>query len=110
LDQESTASIRVKVNGDVHQASGAGNGGFDAFIDAIRKVIPPHLEFPELVDYGLRIPRGGSTSALTEVSITWRDGSRTVRTRGVNANQVLAGVGATLRMLNMKLHHEAEQS
>jgi D-citramalate synthase len=110
LDQESTASIRVKVNGQVHEASGVGNGGFDAFIDAIRKILPPGLELPELVDYGLRIPKGGSTSALTEVSITWRDGPRTVRTRGVNANQVLAGVGATLRMLNMKLHQEAEPS
>ena len=110
LDQESTARIHVKVNGDVHEASGAGNGGFDAFIDAIRKVLPPSLDFPDLVDYALRIPRGGSTSALTEVSITWRDGPRTARTRGVNANQVLAGVGATLRMLNMKLHQEAEPS
>ena len=110
LDQESTASIRVKVNDEVHEASGAGNGGFDAFIDAIRKVFPPGFEFPELVDYGLRIPKGGSTSALTEVLITWRDGPRTVRTRGVNANQVLAGVGATVRMLNMKLHQEVESS
>ena len=110
MDQESTASIRVRVNDDVHEASGAGNGGFDAFIDAIRKVVPTGLEFPELVDYGLRIPRGGSTSALTEVLITWRDGPRSMRTRGVNANQVLAGVGATIRMLNMKLHQEAEPS
>ena len=110
MDQESTASIRVRVNDDVHEASGAGNGGFDAFIDAIRKVVPTGLEFPELVDYGLRIPRGGSTSALTEVLITWRDGPRNMRTRGVNANQVLAGVGATIRMLNMKLHQEAEPS
>ena len=110
MDQESTASIRVRVNDDVHEASGVGNGGFDAFIDAIRKVVPTGLEFPELVDYGLRIPRGGSTSALTEVLITWRDGPRSMRTRGVNANQVLAGVGATIRMLNMKLHQEAEPS
>jgi D-citramalate synthase len=110
LDQESTASIQVKVNGEVHEASGAGTGGFDAFIDAIRRVFPPGFEFPELVDYGLRIPRGGSAGALTEVLITWQHGSRTVRTRGVNVNQVLAGVGATLRMLNMKLHQEAEPS
>ena len=108
LDQESTASIQVKVNGEVHEASGSGNGGFDAFIGAIRKVFPPSFEFPELVDYEVRIPKGGSTNALTEALITWRDGPRTVRTRGVNANQVLAGVGATLRMLNMKLHQEGE--
>ncbi len=47
---------------------------------------------------------------MTEALIIWRDGPRTMRTRGVNANQVLAGVGATLRMLNMKLHQTAESS
>jgi D-citramalate synthase len=104
LDLESTVSVRVKLNGDVHKSSGSGNGGFDAFIDAVRKVLPNELDFPELLDYELRIPKGGSTSALTEVLITWRDGSRTFRTRGVNANQVFAGINATLRMLNMLLH------
>jgi len=110
LDHASTVSIEVKVNGEVHQASGSGNGGFDAFTDAIRKVLPPDFEFPELVDYELLIPKGGGTNALTEVFITWRDGPRTIRTRGVNANQVLAGVGATLRVLNVKLHQAAEPS
>ncbi len=110
LDHASTASIGVQVNGEVHEASGSGNGGFDAFIDAIRKVFPPGFEFPTLLDYELRIPKGGSTSALTEVFITWRDGPRTVRTRGVSANQVLAGVGATVRMLNMMLHRAAKPS
>ena len=110
LDHASTVSIRVKVNGEVHETSGSGNGGFDAFVDAIRKVFPASFEFPELVDYELLIPKGGSTGALTEVFITWRDGPRTVRTRGVSPNQVLAGVGATLRMLNMKLHQAAEPS
>ncbi len=36
--------------------------------------------------------------------ITWRADERTFRTRGVNANQVFAGINATLRMLNMRLH------
>ena len=108
LDTESTISIRVELNGKVRKASGSGNGGFDAFIDAIRKVLPKGFELPELADYELRIPRGGSTAALTEVLITWRDGARTFRTRGVNANQVFAGIDATLRMLNMRLHQAAE--
>ena len=34
LNLESTASIRVEVNGEKHLAVGSGNGGFDAFIDA----------------------------------------------------------------------------
>ena len=108
LDTASTISIRVELNGAVHDSAGSGNGGFDAFIDAIRKVLPKGIELPELADYELRIPRGGSTAALTEVLITWRDGERTFRTRGVNANQVFAGIDATLRMLNMRLHQAAE--
>jgi len=110
LDHASTVSIQVQVDGEVHEASGSGNGGFDAFVHAIRKVFPPEFDFPELVDYELLIPKGGSTSALTEVFITWRDGQRTVRTRGVSPDQVLAGVGATLRMLNMKLHQATESA
>ncbi|MSR20157.1 MAG: 2-isopropylmalate synthase [Gemmatimonadetes bacterium] len=108
LDTQSTIGIRVELNGEIHESSGSGNGGFDAFIDAIRKVLPKGIELPELVDYELRIPRGGSTAALTEVLITWREGPRTFRTRGVNANQVFAGIDATLRMLNMRLHQAAE--
>jgi D-citramalate synthase len=110
LELESTVSIRVELNGEIQRASGSGNGGFDAFIDAIRKVLPRGVTLPELVDYELRIPRGGSTSALTEVSITWKDGERTFRTRGVNANQVFAGIEATLRMLNVRLHDLQERA
>jgi D-citramalate synthase len=109
FDLESTASIRVRVNGDVKRASGSGNGGFDAFVDAVKKVLPASFIFPDLVDYELRIPKGGRPSALTEVLITWADGPSTFRTRGVNANQVFAGVAATLRMLNMKLHQRSEE-
>jgi D-citramalate synthase len=110
LDLESTVSIRVTVDGEIRRAAGSGNGGFDAFIDAVRKVIPTSLTFPELVDYELRIPQGGSTSALTEVLITWQGAERTFRTRGVHANQVFAGINATLRMLNMMLHQEPAES
>ena len=107
LDLESTVSIRVKVQDQIHKASGSGNGGFDAFMVAIKKVLVEagvDLEFPELIDYQIRIPKTGQSSALTECFITWRDGNQTTKTRGVNANQVFAGISATLRMLNMKLH------
>jgi D-citramalate synthase len=110
LDLESTVSVRVDIDGEIHKASGSGNGGFDAFIDAVKKILPQGLRLPELIDYELRIPKGGSTAALTEVLITWRDDGRTFRTRGVSANQVFAGIDATLRMLNMRLHRSAESS
>ncbi len=104
LDLESVVSISVKLFDETHKATGTGNGGFDAFIMATRKVLDRHdFEFPELLDYQVRIPKGGQASALVECFITWLDQGRKIRTRGVDANQVFAGIQATLRMLNMKL-------
>jgi D-citramalate synthase len=102
FDIESTASVRVRVGEETHKASGSGNGGFDAFNDAMKKILKPDdIQFPELTDFEIRIPKGGSTNALTECFITWNDGGRTFKTRGVHANQVFAGVNAMMRMLNM---------
>jgi D-citramalate synthase len=102
---ESTASLRVNINGKEHVASGIGNGGFDAFIHAIHKVMKLHdIALPELLDYEVRIPKGGHTSALTECVITWDCGGDIRKTRGVHANQVFAAVLATLRIINMRLH------
>lgn len=106
LELESTVSIRVRIKDKIYKASGSGNGGFDAFISAMRKVLDKKaFIFPELSDYQLRIPPGGKTSALTECTITWSDDKTQFTTRGVNANQVLAGIGATIRMINLKLHN-----
>ena len=91
LDLESTVSIRVDVDGDVQQASGAGNGGFDAFIFAINKVMASkNYQLPTLLDYEVRIPKGGHTNALTECVITWDCGEQEFKTRGVHSNQVFA--------------------
>jgi len=105
LHLESTASIRVEVNGEKHLTTGSGNGGFDAFIDAMDKVLQLHdYTLPALADYEVRIPKGGHTDALTECVITWDCGTELRKTRGVHANQVFAGVMATLKIINMQLH------
>ncbi|CAJ2375728.1 MAG: (R)-citramalate synthase CimA [Arenicellales bacterium IbO2] len=112
LDLESGVSIRVRLHDEIHKASGAGNGGFDAFISAMKKIMDqnlPGFDFPELLDYEVSIPKGGESSALVECLTTWRDGERKVRTRGVNANQVFAGIEATLRILNMQLDRAAAE-
>ena len=107
LDLESTVSIRVRVNDQIYKTSGSGNGGFDAFISAMTKVLDKDkFVFPELVDFELRIPPGGQTSAFTECIVTWEDGDDHFTTRGVNANQVLAGIGATIRMINLRMHNK----
>jgi D-citramalate synthase len=104
---ESTASIRVRVGDQIHKSSDSGNGGFDAFIKAIRKVLEPDsFVLPELTDFEIRIPKGGHTSALTECFISWDDNGREFKTRGVHANQVFAGINAALRMLNMKMRQD----
>lgn len=105
LNLESTVSIRVNVQGSKHLASGSGNGGFDAFIDAINKVMKQHgYRLPELADFEVRIPKGGHTSALTECVITWDCGQELRKTRGVHSNQVFAAIMATLKIINMQLH------
>ncbi len=99
---ESTASIRVEYKGEELQGTGAGNGGFDAFMDAITSILKDKdFNMPELVDYEVHIPRGGQTNALTECIINWEGVERRFKTRGVDANQVMAAVKATLRMINL---------
>lgn len=105
MDVDSTASLRVSVHNTIHNATGSGNGGFAAFIAAISQILDK-LEFtmPALLDYEVHIPRGGNTSALTECIITWKIEDRELKTRGVDSNQVLAGVKATMRMINLRMH------
>ena len=105
---ESEVTLVLSINGTEYEDVGRGNGGFSAFMDALKNIMQK-VDFiiPELVDYSVRIPKGGNVGALTECTITWNvEGSRgrNLRTRGVNANQVYAGIIATLRMINTQLH------
>jgi len=105
LDVDSTASVRISIQGKIYNASGSGNGGFAAFIDAMTKILKKRdFAMPTLIDYEVHIPRGGNTNALTECIITWNLEDRELKTRGVDANQVLSAVKATLRMINMRMH------
>ena len=105
LDLESTASIRVVIQGEEMRSAGIGNGGFDAFMNAIGKVLKKFdVVLPKLVDFEVRIPRGGKTNALTEATITWDMEGRSYNTRGIHSNQVFAAINATMRMLNILLH------
>jgi len=112
LDLESTASIRIRVGEEVHTAAGSGNGGFDAFMHALSKVLKRQgIALPALLDFEVRIPKGGRTDALTECIITWDDeGVTEARTRGVHHNQVFAAINATLRMLNVLVHRSLHQA
>ena len=105
LDSISTATVCVNIKDQEHSATGSGNGGFDAFFEAINKIMALHnYQLPELIDYEIRIPKGGHTNALTECLITWKCGEDVQKTRGVHANQVFASVLATLKIINIHLH------
>ncbi len=108
LQLDSTCSIKVQIDGEIFLSAGIGNGGFDAFMDAVKKVLKKQdMQVPQLLDYEVRIPKGGKTDALTECTITWWDESGTLKTRGVHSNQVFAAMSATIRMLNIRLHRGA---
>ena len=75
----------------------------------MRSVLEPgDFHYPELTDFEVHIPKGGSSNALTECFITWQVGQGQLKTRGVHANQVFAGINASLRMLNMIMQQQAE--
>jgi D-citramalate synthase len=104
FDLESTSSIRIRIHDKVFLSSGIGNGGFDAFMGALHKVLHQEaIAVPQLADFEIRIPRGGQTSALTEAIITWDAAGSTFKTRGVDSNQVFASIKAAIRMLNVQL-------
>jgi len=103
--QQSEVDLKVEINGVQYAGQGVGNGGYDAFIDALTTILQGiNFSMPDLVDYAVRIPKGGKPGALTECTITWAGQPRNLRTRGVHANQVYAAVLATLRMINTHLH------
>nr|MDJ0808261.1 alpha-isopropylmalate synthase regulatory domain-containing protein [Gammaproteobacteria bacterium] len=105
LQLESTASIRIRIGEAEEISAGIGNGGFDAFMNAIGKVLKRYeIPLPRLADYEVRIPKGGKTDALTEARITWAGERGNFKTRGVHSNQVFAAMNATIRMLNMQIH------
>ena len=103
MDVESTASVRLSIGDEQYQGCGSGNGGFTAFFAAVERLLGQvDFPLPPLVDYEVHIPRGGQVNALTECIITWDFAGREVKTRGVDSNQVLAAVKATMRMINLK--------
>ncbi|CAN5166280.1 alpha-isopropylmalate synthase regulatory domain-containing protein [soil metagenome] len=93
------ANIRVRFKDREYEAVASGNGGYDAFMTALRSLAPQMgIEIPRLVDFEIHIPPGGSTDALVEATISWEGN---LKTRAVSSDQVLAAVRATERMINL---------
>jgi D-citramalate synthase len=98
------ANVKVDVNGVQYEGHSSGDGQYDAFVKALRKIYKEYLDrtFPLLDNYAVSIPPGGRTDALVQTVITWRmDDGRQMRTRGLDADQTEAAIKATIKMLNM---------
>ena len=97
------ASLKVKINGVSYEAVHTGDGQYDAFVKAMRKIYKEKLNrtFPVLDNYQVSIPPGGHTDALVQTAISWHYGNRSWRTRGLDADQTEAAIKATLKMLNL---------
>lgn len=97
------ASIKVNINGAAYEADCTGDGQYDAFVKALRKIYKEKLNrtFPILANYSVTIPPGGRTDALVQTVITWRNGDKLLRTRGLDADQTESAIKATFKMLNM---------
>ena len=97
------ASVKVEIDGQQYEDNALGDGQYDAFVKAMRKIYRERLgrSFPVLENYAVSIPPGGRTDALVQTVITWRNGDKLLRTRGLDADQTEAAIKATINMLNI---------
>lgn len=95
------ASVSIEIAGKTYEESAAGDGQYDAFMRALRKIYHElGKPLPKLVDYVVTIPPGGRTDALVGTIITW-DSDKLFKTRGLDSDQTVAAIKATVKMLNI---------
>jgi D-citramalate synthase len=116
-DETPQAEIVLAYRNKKSAAKATGDGGYDAFMNAIRKAAKKlQLEVPRLADFRVRIPPGGRTTALVETVITWKsegDAGDGLTTLGVDSDQLAAAVIATEKMLNaiaLRQKHSSKRS
>ncbi len=97
-----TTSVSVEINGKKFEENAPGDGQYDAFWNALKKIYTRQKQdLPDLVDYAVRIPPGSNSDALCETSITWKGNGREFTTRGLDSDQTVSAIKATEKMLNL---------
>jgi D-citramalate synthase len=100
------ATLKIRIGEEVYEETSNGDGQYDAFMKALRKIYTRlRKSLPALLDYSVSIPPGGKTDALVQTVITWRMG-REFRTRGLDSDQTVAAIKATMKMLNIIEHQD----
>ena len=97
-----STTVSVQINGEVYEEHAQGDGQYDAFMNAIKKIYrSKKISLPNLVDYTVRIPPGSSSDALCETIITWENEGKDFITRGLDSDQTVSAIKATEKMLNI---------
>ena len=96
-----SATVRINIKGETFEAGAQGDGQYDAFMNALKKIYKKKsLELPSLTDYVVHIPPGGQSDALCESIITWSQDGREFKTHGLDSDQTVSAIVATVKMLN----------
>jgi D-citramalate synthase len=98
-----TCALKLNVNGQVFEENASGDGQYDAFVRALRKIYKVTLQrkFPMLTNYAVSIPPGGRTDAFVQTIISWEYEGHEFKTRGLDGDQTEAAIKATMKMLNI---------
>ncbi len=101
---KSVATLMIDIEGKQYEETASGDGQYDAFMKALKKIYKSlNKDVPRLADYVVTIPPGGKTDALVSTVITWDDkkNGRELKTRGLDPDQTVAAIMATMKMLNI---------
>ncbi len=97
-----STTVAVEINGEIFEENACGDGQYDAFINAIRKIYTSKtIEVPQLIDYAVHIPPGSTSDALCETTIVWKQKDKEFVTRGLDSDQTVSAIKATEKMLNI---------
>lgn len=95
------ATVKIEINGEAYEESASGDGQYDAFVRAVRKIYTDlGRPFPMLTNYSVSIPPGGRTDAFVQTIISWNYAGVDFKTRGLDVDQTESAIKATLKMLN----------
>lgn len=97
-----STTLSLEINGKVFEENASGDGQYDAFVNALRKIYKTqNMQLPKLVDYAVRIPPGSNSDALCETIITWEHDGKEFTSRGLDSDQTVSAIKATEKMLNI---------
>ena len=99
---QSVATLSIVIDGKAYEETASGDGQYDAFMNALERIYEKlEKPYPKLIDYSVAIPPGGETDALCHTTITWDLKDKQFKTNGLDSDQAIAAIKATIKMLNL---------